>query len=135
MPDWLVAPEHAAIVWVGGRPTGFAGGDNERAWKAAVAETLSTTSVATHARVGVELDFRLRPEQVEHLAPDLDNLVKSTVDAMTPWIGLRKINGREQADDARIDVLVARKRVEVDAAAAGVFIALWSWDQPSGAAR
>ena len=128
MPDWLVAPQQAAIVWVGGRPTGFAGGENERAWKAAVAETLSRASVATHARVGVELDFRLRPEQVGRLAPDLDNLVESTMDAMTPWIGLRNIKGREQADDERIDILVARKRVETDAASAGVFIALWSWD-------
>jgi Holliday junction resolvase RusA-like endonuclease len=128
MTEWLVAPEHATVVWVAGRPTGYAAGDNERIWKAAVAEALAGTSVAAPARVGVEVDFRLQPDQVRHLAPDLDNLVKSTVDAMAQCIGLRPIKGPDQADDERIDILVARKRVETDAVKAGAFIAVWSWD-------
>ncbi len=103
MDDLLVAPEGATTVWVRGRPTGYAGGENERTWKAAVAETLSSVELPASCRVGVEIHFRLSPAQVGRHAPDLDNLVKATLDAAATCIGIGQIRGPEQADDERID--------------------------------
>ena len=126
MVDWLVAPERATAVWVRGRPTGYAGGENERTWKAAVAETLSSVELPASCRVGIEIHFRLSPAQVGRHAPDLDNLVKATLDAAATCIGIRQIRGPEQADDERIDVIVATKRAAADTASAGAFIAIWA---------
>ena len=126
MTGWLVAPDTASSVWVAGRPTGYSGGANELAWKSAVAAAMSGISIPAPARIGIEIEFRLRPDQVGHFSPDLDNLVKATVDATAECIGRRPINGRENADDERVDVIVARKCVATDVARAGARIAIWA---------
>ena len=54
MDDLLVAPERAPRVWVLGRPKGYAGGENERNWKAAAAEKA-----------------KLSPPRCSHLRPAL----------------------------------------------------------------
>lgn len=97
MDNLLVEPEWAPSVWVRGRPTGYAGGENERTWKAAVAQTLSSVELPASCRVGIESHFRLSPAQVGRNAPDPDNLVKATLDAAATCIGIRQIRGPEQA--------------------------------------
>lgn len=63
------------------------------------------------SRVGIEVEYRLGPGQVGHNAPDLDNLVKATIDALDEVLGLRRgKRSRPQADDERIDRIVASKR-------------------------
>ena len=126
MDDLLVAPEGATTVWVRGRPTGYAGGENERTWKAAVTETLSSVELPASCRVGVEIHFRLSPAQVGRNAPDLDNLVKATLDAAATCIGIRQVRRPEQADDERIDVIVATQGAAAVTASAGAFIAIWA---------
>jgi hypothetical protein len=39
--------------------------------------------------VVVEIDYRLDPSQVGHNAPDLDNLLKATIDALDGVLGPR----------------------------------------------
>ena len=61
-------------------------------------------------RVQVELDFVLAPDQVGRVEPDLDNLIKSTVDALEAVLGVRPGTGyRVEADDVRVDRIVASK--------------------------
>lgn len=99
-------------VDVAGRPTGFAGGDNEQRWKAAVRSALAGSSVPPSSRIALEIEYRLGPLQVGHNAPDLDNLLKATIDAMDGVLGDRPGRFvRPQADDERIDRIVASKRV------------------------
>lgn len=105
-----------------GRPTGYAGEHNERAWKAAVRTALGAAAVPVGSRLALEVEFRLRPDQIGHEAPDLDNLIKSTIDALDDLIGARPIQGREQADDERIDRITASKRLAVDGEDAGARI-------------
>lgn len=105
-------PLTSIVVDVPGRPTGFAAGDNEQRWKAAVRSALAGTSVPPSSRIALEIEYRLDPLQVGHSAPDLDNLLKATIDAMDGVLGDRP--GRfahPQADDERIDRIVASKRV------------------------
>jgi Holliday junction resolvase RusA-like endonuclease len=62
--------------------------------------------------VAVEIDYRLDNDQIEHRAPDLDNLLKATIDALDEFLGPRPGRfTRPQADDERIDRIVAAKRV------------------------
>lgn len=99
-------------VDVAGRPTGFAAGDNEQRWKVAVRSALAGSSVPPSSRIALEIEYRLDPLQVGHNAPDLDNLVKATIDAMDGILGDRPGRfARTQADDERIDRIVASKRV------------------------
>jgi Holliday junction resolvase RusA-like endonuclease len=64
------------------------------------------------SRVAIDVDYRLDPDQVGHNAPDLDNLLKATIDALDEVLGLRQGRfARPQADDERVDRIVASKRV------------------------
>ena len=94
-----------------GRPTGYSAGANEHAWKQAVREAFSGCVLPTQCRVQVEVDFVLAPDQVGRVEPDLDNLIKSTVDALEGVLGERSGTGaRVEADDVRVDRIVASKR-------------------------
>jgi predicted RNase H-like nuclease/Holliday junction resolvase RusA-like endonuclease len=102
----------AIAVDVAGRPTGFAAGDNEKRWKAAVRSAFAGKSVSPSSRVALEVEYRLDPVQIGHNAPDLDNLLKATIDALDEVLGLRPGRfARPQADDERVDRIVASKRV------------------------
>lgn len=62
-------------------------------------------------RVQVEIDFLLAPDQFGRVEPDLDNLIKSTVDALEGVLGVRPGTGSHtEADDVRVDRIVASKR-------------------------
>ncbi len=125
MSNWRVAPESAARVRVKGRPTGYSAGENEKRWKQAVSD--ATVGVRPpKGRIGIEIEFVMLPTQVGHLAPDLDNLIKSTVDALIDCIGERAVKGRKQADDERVDIIVARKHVGSSVDEAGASLAIWS---------
>jgi Holliday junction resolvase RusA-like endonuclease len=104
--------QSAIAIDVAGRPTGFAAGDNEQRWKAAVRSALAGKTVPLSSRVAIEVEYRLDPSQISHNAPDLDNLLKATIDALDQVLGPRP--GRfagPQADDERVDRIVASKRV------------------------
>ena len=96
---------------VAGRPTGYSGGVHEQGWKAAVREAFSICSLPTDGRVQVDLEFLLGPEQRGRNEPDLDNLIKATVDALDGVLGPRPGTGtRAEADDVRVDPITASKR-------------------------
>lgn len=106
------SPLTAIAVDVAGRPTGFAAGDNEKRWKAAVRSAFAGKVVPPSSRVALEIEYRLDPHQTGHNAPDLDNLLKATIDALDEVLGLRPGKfARPQADDERVDRIVASKRV------------------------
>jgi Holliday junction resolvase RusA-like endonuclease len=99
-------------VDVAGRPTGFAAGANEQRWKAAVRFAFAGKTLHSSSRVAIEVEYRLDPGQVGHHAPDLDNLIKATIDALDEVLGLRRGRfARPQADDERVDRIMASKRV------------------------
>jgi len=102
----------AIAVDVVGRPTGFAAGDNEKRWKAAVQSAFEGNTLPPSNRVAIEIEYRLDPAQTGRNAPDLDNLLKATIDALDKVLGPRPGRfPRPQADDERIDRIVASKRV------------------------
>ncbi|MCI2238685.1 DUF429 domain-containing protein [Kineococcus sp. TRM81007] len=102
-----------------GRPTGFTGERNEQEWKRAVASAFTGCVLPADARVQVEVDFLLGPGQSGNDEPDLDNLLKSTIDALVDVIGARPLKGPRQADDVRVDRIVATKRFASDGEPAG----------------
>jgi hypothetical protein len=79
----------AIAVDVAGRPTGFGGGDHEQRWKAAVRSAFAGKSLPPSSRVAAEIEYRVDPLQTGHNAPDLDNLVKATIDALDEVLGRR----------------------------------------------
>jgi predicted RNase H-like nuclease/Holliday junction resolvase RusA-like endonuclease len=102
----------AIPVDVAGRPTGFAAGDAEQRWKATVRSAFAGKTVPPSSRVAIEVEYRLDPSQIGHNAPDLDNLLKATIDALDEVLGPRSGRfARPQADDERVDRIVASKRV------------------------
>jgi len=109
-------------VQVHGRPTGFAGGEHERRWKQAVGDAFGDSALPAEARVEVLVDFVLGPSQGGSNEPDLDNLIKSTVDALVDVIGVRPQSGSRQADDVRIDRITASKRFAVGEEESGASI-------------
>lgn len=108
-----------------GRPTGFGGSDNETAWKAAVREAASHNRLPVDSRIGVDLDFRLGPSQQNNHEPDLDNLIKTTIDALDGVLAPRPGNHPGQVDDVRVNEIRARKRFVDDASSAGVSVQVW----------
>ncbi|GAA4972571.1 DUF429 domain-containing protein [Kineococcus glutinatus] len=110
-PSAPTAEEQAFERMVAGRPTGYAAEENERRWKDAVAAAFAGCALAPDVRIQIEVDFVLTPEQRGSSEPDLDNLLKSTIDALIDVIGVRpQYNGPRQADDVRVDRIVASKR-------------------------
>jgi Holliday junction resolvase RusA-like endonuclease len=64
------------------------------------------------SRVAIEVEYRLDPSQIGHSAPDLDNLLKATIDGLDEVLSPRPGHfARPQADDERIDRIVASKRL------------------------
>lgn len=72
-----------------GQPTGYAGGENEKRWKAAVRAAFIDTCLAPKLRVQVEFDFRLGLTQRGPNEPDLDHLINSPIDALDDLLGPR----------------------------------------------
>lgn len=99
--------------WVDGVPATFATA-GEWPWRAAVA-TAATVAMSGREqltqRLGVQIDFVVPQRVPGHPGWDLDNLIKPTIDALTPVIGARPGKWKhQQPDDERIDEIVARKR-------------------------
>lgn len=94
-----------------GRPTGYSSGINEQRWKSAIRKAFPGPGFPKATRIGVDVSYRLAPSQRGHNAPDLANLIKATIDALEGLLGPRPIAGRPQADDQRIDRIVATKRM------------------------
>lgn len=110
-PSPASEPVSAFARTVSGRPTGYSAGANERAWKQATRAVFEGCVLPEGCRVQVEIDFLLAPDQVGRVEPDLDNLIKSTVDALQGVLGVRSGTGsRTEADDVRVDRIVASKR-------------------------
>lgn len=108
-------------VEVGARPATFATA-GEAAWRDAVAAAVGTRQVPDGTRFAVEVEFRLPKASTRNDAWDLDNLIKPTLDALGGVIGWRRWNGRPQADDERIDRIVASKRTVRPSETAGARI-------------
>jgi predicted RNase H-like nuclease/Holliday junction resolvase RusA-like endonuclease len=95
---------------VHGRPTGYSAGVNEARWKAAVRSAFSGCTLPAGRRVQVDLEFMLSDDQRGRNEPDLDNLIKATVDALEGVLGVRTGTGsRVEADDVRVDRITASK--------------------------
>lgn len=110
-PNPASKPARAFARTVVGRPTGYSAGANEQAWKQALRAVFEGCVLSAGCRVQVEVDFLLAPDQVGRVEPDLDNLIKSTVDALEGVLGVRPGTGsRMEADDVRVDRIVASKR-------------------------
>lgn len=107
---------------VRGRPVTFGNAAKEAPWKAAVAEAIGTHDVPVGARFQVEVEFRLPVPVTRNDAWDLDNLLKPTLDALGGVVGWRRWNGPRQADDERIDRIVASKRTVRDGESVGARI-------------
>jgi hypothetical protein len=110
-PSPASEPVSAFARTVSGRPTGYSAGANERAGKQATRAVFEGCVLPEGCRVQVEIDFLLAPDQVGRVEPDLDNLIKSTVDALESVLGVRSGTGsRTEADHVRVDRIVASKR-------------------------
>ena len=110
-PAPATPPPPAFARTVAGRPTGYSAGANEQAWRRATRAAFEGCVLPQGCRVQVEVDFLLAPDQVDRVEPDLDNLIKSTVDALGGVLGVRPGTGsRTEADDVRVDRIVASKR-------------------------
>jgi predicted RNase H-like nuclease/Holliday junction resolvase RusA-like endonuclease len=116
--------DERVVVDVVGRPTAWAGGVRERAWKDAVRDALTPHRFPAPARLALEVEFRLGPDQRDWKEPDLDNLLKSTIDALDDVLGARPGAFRRQADDVRVDRITASKRPVRKGEKAGALITL-----------
>jgi Holliday junction resolvase RusA-like endonuclease len=116
-------------VAVAARPATFATAA-EAAWRDAVAAAVGTRHVPDGTRFAVEIEFRLPPPRTRNDAWDLDNLLKPTLDALGGVIGWRRWNGRPQADDERIDRIVASKRAVEPDEDVGARIRIAALNQP-----
>jgi Holliday junction resolvase RusA-like endonuclease len=92
-----------------GRPASYSSAA-EAAWKAAVREAVKQAGVGPWAeRFSVFIEFRTPEARNANEVWDLDNLIKSTLDAMEGVFGLRQWRGPAQAADDRVDHLDASK--------------------------
>lgn len=94
-----------------GRPAAYATA-HEQAWKAAVRRAFRGCRMPEECAVAVEVTFELDEVlQLGRNEPDLDNLVKTTIDAMDEVLGRRSSTGnRVEADDVRVARITATKR-------------------------
>ena len=105
-------------------PGTFATG-RELPWRTAVtsaARAAMAGKPSLSGRFSVELDFVLPAPTMKGQGWDLDNLIKPTIGALAPVIGVRPVAGPEQADDERVDRIVASKRQAGDGEAPGARI-------------
>lgn len=137
-PTWraLVPPvrRHVETFEPVGRPTPYAGEENERKWKQAVRDAIEAKrpfqAPGDGARLAVRIEFRLRLRRAAD-EPDSDNLLKSTFDAMEGVLGVLVMsNGTVQADDRRIDYLEVVKRQTRDGEDWGASIEVYELDDP-----
>jgi len=125
------APKTAFERVVLGRPTGYSAGVNEQRWKDAV-RLAFVGCVPIAGRIQVELEFKLTAEQRGRNEPDLDNLIKAAVDALDGVLGIRPGTGeRVEADDVRVDKIVASKRRARTDEGPGARIVVSELDAPS----
>lgn len=86
----------------------------ERPWGRAVEEAAAAAmgmSPDFHGHFSIEIDFWLPPPTIKGQGWGLDNLIKPTIDALGRVIGMRPGNwAPKQADDERVDRIVATKR-------------------------
>lgn len=130
-------PTHAAVttpratagrsltVDVTGRPTGDGGTEDELKWKQAVREAFGDADLVGEPWVSIELEFRLGSAQISRNEPDLDNLITSTIDSLENVLGRRTgTSARVEADDVRVDRIVASKRSATASEASGARIVI-----------
>jgi Holliday junction resolvase RusA-like endonuclease len=108
-------------VDVRARPATFATA-GELAWRSAVAQAVGSRHVLPGLRFSVEIDFRLPVAARRNEAWDLDNLIKPTLDALGGVIGWRRWKGSPQADDERVDRIVAHKHTVREGESPGAHI-------------
>ena len=118
-----------------GRPTPYAGEENERTWKQAVRNAIEAkrpfVAPADGARLAVRIEFRLRLRRAAD-EPDPDNLLKSTFDSMEGVLGEVVLpSGMVQADDRRIDYLEVVKRQVRDGEDWGACIEVYELEEPA----
>jgi Holliday junction resolvase RusA-like endonuclease len=98
-----VTDRHLVTIEVAARPATFATA-YERPWKEAVRAAIAATGVKPqNARFAVQIDFRLATARNANEVWDLDNLIKSTLDAMESVFGSRAFRGTPQPADDRVD--------------------------------
>lgn len=106
IPTTLAGVAFDAVV--AGRPDPNFGAS---VWKDRVREAFAECVLPQDCRVQVEADFVLGADQLGPNEPDLDNLIKSTIDALEGLLGRRPGTGaRLEADDVRVARIVASKR-------------------------
>lgn len=86
-------------------------GSHQLHWQQAVRAAFDGCIMPTHSRVSVEITFRLDTNtQRARNEPDLDNLIKPTIDALEGVLGRRQGTGpRVEADDVRVARITASK--------------------------
>lgn len=89
-------------------------------WRSAVRLALGTDLEFLGRQVEVELEFRLDPlTQAGRNEPDLDNLIKTTIDAFDGILGTRTWEGASQVDDVHVRRILAAKRFATPGEPAG----------------
>lgn len=105
------APEGLRVIDVDviGRPAA-ASTPSELPWRAAVTAAIGRRDVPDGVRFAIEVEYRLPSSRKRNDRWDLDGLLTPTFEALGGAIGWRRGQGRPQADDERIDRIVASKR-------------------------
>lgn len=97
-------------VHVRGRPATYSTAA-EPAWKDAVRQAVTASGCTpVDARFAVDIAFTLPTPTRRGEAWDLDNLIKTTLDAMEGVFGFRDWRGHPQAADDLVDEIHATKR-------------------------
>jgi hypothetical protein len=89
--------------FVSGRPTPFAGGENERNWKLALREQ-SVAPIDEQGQTHLEVRFALAGARISQSGSDLDNLIEPVVSVLVNglgWAGGRRPNLQEIAAGKR----------------------------------
>lgn len=82
--------------------------------------------------MAVEVEYRLDASQVGNSASDLDNLVKTTIDALDGVFGPRPGKWRHpQPDDERVDKIIASKRTSGSSESAGATLVVREYPPPA----
>jgi hypothetical protein len=99
----VTASDTAHRWFVTGRPTPFAGGENERNWKVALREQ-SVAPTDDQGQTHVEMRFALASARMSPSGSDLDNLIEPVVSVLVNglgWAGGRRPNLQEVAASKR----------------------------------
>lgn len=113
-------------VW-GTPPGAFATARGTRWFDAVRAATRGQKVFRPGERLGVTVDFVLPPRRDSGDEWDLDNLLKPTIDALVDVLGTRPVTSvGPQADDERVDAIMATKRRADSEESVGARIDLWA---------